>query len=234
MGEETPKKDMLLATSILVSALIIGGSFIYGSSRGGASSSASVSGTLAGSSGSGTGQAVAVSASNNVVLGSPGAPVEMVLFGDYQCPFCKKMYDDVEGRIRDEYVATGKVRMVYRDFPIDNLHPFARRAAEAAECAREQGAYWLFHDYLYERQSEIPGLDYGAVAVSLGLDRGPFESCVGSGAYKAEVEADYQDGIAAGVQGTPTTFINGKRLPGAAPYESFRDAIEAALVDAGT
>ncbi len=176
-----------------------------------------------------------VSVDDDVILGDVDAPVTIIEFGDYQCPFCKTLYTNAELAIRNAYVAKGLVRFVYRDFPLDRIHPYARAAAEAAQCASDQNKYWEYHDYLFEHQEEIPSLDFVTVAQSLGLDMEQFSLCVTSRKYRAEVEKDYQDGIAAGVTGTPTTFVNGVMVQiggksaGAASYSLFQAKIEEAL-----
>lgn len=165
----------------------------------------------------------------NAILGDPNAPVTWIEFGDYECPFCKQLFE-TEKRIKEEYVATGKMKMVYRDFPLD-FHPNAVPAAEAAECAGDQGSYWAYHDILFERQSQLGTLNYVAVAGELGLDTEIFASCVENRTHKDEVEKDMRDGVAAGVQGTPGVFINGEMVAGAYPYEHFVEIIERKLAE---
>lgn len=165
---------------------------------------------------------------DDVILGEVNAPVTLIEFGDYECPFCKKMFDESEPQIRKEYIETGKVRMVYRDFPL-SFHPSAMPAAEASECAKEQGKFWLYHDALFNRQAQLSTLNYVSLAKELGLNEMQFKSCVETHKYKSEIENDYQDGLAAGVDGTPATFVNGKLVSGAQPYSVFKAEIEAAL-----
>jgi protein-disulfide isomerase len=183
---------------------------------------------------------------DDVVLGNPNAPVTVVEFGDYQCPFCERLYSGAERQIRETYVKQGLVKFVYRDFPLDQtsperpvpLHPYARAAAEAAECARDQDKFWEYHDYLFENQPGIPRMDFVAVAKTLGLQEIQFRSCIETRKYRNEVEKDLQDGIALGVRGTPATFVNGVLVTingqsaGAAPFSIFQAAIEQALRDA--
>jgi len=225
-------KENFLPFSILAAAVIIGGSLIY---TAGVSVDTPGKALLA----ENTDAPVVndevpivanVSIDDDVILGDPNAPVTMIVFGDFQCPYCKQLFTDAETKIREKYVAEGKVKIVNRDFPLDQIHPFAREAAEAAECARDQGKYWMYHDALYTRQSEIgTTLDYIKLATELGMKEASFRACVTSSKYKDEVEKDYQDGVAAGVQGTPATFINGKMISGARPYASFEAEIESAL-----
>jgi len=228
--DQPTKRSNFLSISILAAALIIGGSLIYSAGLKGGGATRPVAQVVGGNE----------AATNNnpgidddVILGDPEAPVTLIEFGDYQCPFCKRMFDETEKRLRDEYVKTGKLNMVYRDFPLDQIHPFARPAAEAAECARDEEKYWVYHDLLFNRQGEIPSMDFVAVAEELRLDTTQFKQCFDSRKYQDEVQKDYDDGIAAGVTGTPGNFIisgNFSRfLPGALPYEAFKAAIEEAL-----
>lgn len=168
---------------------------------------------------------------DDVVLGEADAPVTVIVFGDYECPFCERLYQDAEKQMREEYIKTGKVKMVYRDYPL-SFHPSAQPAAEAAECAGDQGKYWQYHDALFERQSTLATLNYIDLAGELGLDKTAFKSCVETNKFASEVAQDQADGIAAGVDGTPASFINGKLVSGAVPYATFKAAIEAALAEA--
>lgn len=221
-----------LSLSILVAAFVIGGSLVYSANvRGGSDKPLAEVGATPGVDNNRSGGG-APAMDDDVILGNPEALVTLIEFGDYQCPFCKRMFDDTEKLLREEYIRTGKVKMVYRDFPLDQIHPYARGAAEAAECARDGGKYWAYHDALFTKQSEIPKLDYVKLAKELGLDSARFKACVDSGTYKSEVEADYQDGVKAGVRGTPASFINGQLLEGAQPYESFKRVIDLALQNA--
>ncbi len=244
-NQPQPKKDSFLAISILAAAVIIGGSFVYGSGLrgGGAGQTAQVSGN--GQSAS----TITPQADDDVILGDAAAPVTVIEFGDYQCPYCGAVFgvaeevaaqlrsrdpnwEPFEPRLREEYIKTGKVKMVYRDFPLDSIHPYATPSAEAAECAREEGKYWLAHDYLFEHQSELAALASGKfadLARAIGVDQKIFASCVTKRAYKDEVRKDYADGVAAGITGTPTSFVNGKAISGAVSYGTLKAAIDEAL-----
>lgn len=215
------QKSNFLAISILAAAVIVGGSVIYSANI--ASEVEEVADT----------NSKTPDIGGNVILGDSRAPVTLIEFGDYQCPFCFKLFKETEERLREDYIKTGKLNMVWRDFPLDQIHPFARPAAEAAECARDEGKYWTYHDALFEKQKELASLDFTILAGELGLDTAQFQSCVDTRKYQDEVEKDYQDGIAAGVTGTPGNFIVSgefvKYLPGALPYEAFKAAIEEAL-----
>jgi len=216
----------LIAGSIIIAAIIIGGAVLYKPGQGVAnrpSETANASDVI---------NPVAPSIDDDFVLGDSEAPVTMIVFGDYQCPYCKKMFDETETKIRTKYVDTGMVQMVYRDYPLDSIHPFARKAAEASQCAGDQGSYWQYHDALFAKQAEIPALNFTELAVSMKLDGTIFDECLSSGKFTAEVEKDSQDGQALGIEGTPASYINGTLIPGAYPYETFEQVIEAALKSA--
>lgn len=165
---------------------------------------------------------------DDVVVGDANAPVTVIEFGDYECPYCEQFYTTIEKPMREEYIKTGKVKMVFRDYPL-SFHPAAQPAAEAAECAGEQGKYWEYHDALYEHQATIESLDYVKLAGDLGLNKTTFKTCADTHKYAAEIAKDQADGNAAGVDGTPASFINGQLVSGAVPYATFKAAIEAAL-----
>ena len=165
------------------------------------------------------------------VDGSSDAPVTIVEFSDYECPFCGRFYNDALKQIRSEYIDTGKVRVVYRDFPL-SFHPDAQKAAEAAECAGKQNKYWEMHDKLFENNTALGVANLKQYAVDIGLNAEQFNSCLDNGETASEIRADFSDGSAAGVSGTPTFFINGQKIVGAQPYAAFKAAIDAALESA--
>jgi len=151
--------------------------------------------------------------------------VTIIEFSDFQCPFCFRAAPTVR-----QVLATygDKIRLVYRHYPIPG-HPQARPAAEASACAAEQGKFWEFHDRLFADQSKLSAADLKQDAAAIGLDAAKFDSCVTSGKYKADVDADIQAGEAAGVNGTPAFFVNGRLLSGAQPFESFKRVIDEEL-----
>ena len=176
---------------------------------------------------------VSVSADDDPVLGNKDAPVTVIEFSDFECPFCGRAFTDAVTGMKKDYVETGKVKFVYRDFPL-SFHPQATPAAEAAECADEQGKFWEFHDTLFQNQGSLSDAFYKQTAADLGLDTAKFNSCVESRKYRAEVQQDLAAGSAAGVSGTPTFYIGNDKdgyteLVGAQPYAVLRQAIEAAL-----
>ena len=157
-----------------------------------------------------------VLSSDDPSLGTPGAIVEIVEFADFGCPWS----EDSSSVMREAALKyPDKIHYVYRDFPIDELHPIAHAAAEAAECAHDQGKFWEYHDKLYQNQARLDEDDFVRFAQELNLHMGQFESCVVSRRHQDEVINDYRDGVEAGVRGTPTFFINGNRIPGSIPAD---------------
>jgi len=168
-------------------------------------------------------------ADDDPVRGDSNAKVTIVEFSDFQCPFCAKAYPTVKQTLE---TYSGKVRLVYRDFPLSSTHPLAQKAAEASECAEEQGKFWEYHDKLFESQAEWAGKgaeQFKKYAQDLGLDAEKFNACLDSDKYREEVLKDLGDGQKLGVTGTPTFFINGKMLVGAQPFEAFKQIIEEEL-----
>ncbi|MFH1316493.1 MAG: thioredoxin domain-containing protein [Candidatus Woesearchaeota archaeon] len=164
------------------------------------------------------------------VKGDPNAPVTIVEFSDYECPFCARFYSQTYGQIDDEYIKTGKAKLVYRDFPL-GFHAQAQKAAEAAECAGEQGKYYEMHDKLFEDGVSGGVASFKKYASEIGLDNEAFNTCLDSGEMADEVNKDFQDGQKAGVTGTPAFFINGKLIVGAQPFSAFKQAIDAELAN---
>ena len=174
-----------------------------------------------------------ISADDDPFLGSPNAPVTIIEFSDFECPFCKKFFDGTLQDIITNYVDTGKVKYVLRDFPLSDIHPDAEIAAEAANCANEQDKYWEFHDLLFQNQEDwISGnttVEFKKYGSSLGLNEEQFTLCLESGKYVDEILMDMQDGLNAGVQGTPTFYINGVKVVGAQVYSVFKQVIDEEL-----
>jgi protein-disulfide isomerase len=162
------------------------------------------------------------------VLGDNNAPVTIVSFEDYQCPFCKRAKDQTFPQLKQEYIDTGKVRYIYRDFPL-SFHPQAQPAAEASECADDQGKFWEYHEALFANQATLGRDLYIQLAGQFGMDVEEFTSCFDSGKFKQEVQNDFTYGSQVGVSGTPTFFINGVKLVGAQPYQAFKQVIDSEL-----
>jgi len=160
------------------------------------------------------------------VKGDPKAPVTIVEFSDFQCPYCKRS----EGTLHDLLTKyNGRVKLAYLDFPLPEIHPKAERAAEAARCAGEQGKFWEYHDALYAEQSKLDDPELLTRARSLHLDEKAFQSCLDSGKFKSKIEADLEQGRKVGVAGTPGFFVNGVFLSGALPQADFEKAINTQL-----
>ena len=184
-----------------------------------------------------TGSKVSVSEDDDPFIGDKDAPVVIIEFSDFQCPFCRRHYTQTLPQLKAEYIDTGKVKYVYRDFPLTQIHPAAVPAAEAAECADEQGKFWELHDKIFDKENEQ---GQGTVSFSIedvkswaaeipGIDTAKLNQCIDSEKYAQEVQKDLADGLAAGVGGTPTFYINGKELVGAVPYSAIKAAIDAEL-----
>lgn len=170
------------------------------------------------------------SADNSV--GDLQAPVHVEEFSDFQCPFCRRFTEEVEPSLVEEYVVAGKVYFTYRQFPI--LGTASVRAAEASLCAREQGAFWPYHDVLFTNQDETNPQSFSEerladFAEAVGIDGGQLSRCLDERRYAAEVQADAQAAFAAGMNSTPNFLINGLKLTGLLPYSEFARAIEDSL-----
>ncbi len=171
---------------------------------------------------------VDVSIDDDEFVGDPNAPVTIVEFTDFECKVCSMHYQQIYPQIHQKYVETGLVRYVVRDYPIE-FHLQAQKAAEAAECAGEQGNYWEMHYMLFENQANLSVDNYKKWAREIGLDGAIFDECLDSGAMEEEVKMDVADGSSYGVHGTPIFFINGKMISGAKPFAVFDAAIQKAL-----
>ena len=168
---------------------------------------------------------IAVSVDDDASKGPEKAPVTIVEFSDYQCPFCSRAETTVT-EVLKKY--GDKVRLVYRDYPL-SFHPNAEGAAEAAECAKDQGKFWEMHNAMFANQAKLTSADLVETAGGLGLDKDKFKACLDSGKMKTEVQKDFQDGQKYGVSGTPTFFINGLKLVGARDVSSFTEIIDQEL-----
>ena len=188
---------------------------------------------------------VKTSVDDDPILGDKNAPITLIEFSDYECPFCKRHFDQTLPQLIKDYIDTGKVKLVFRDFPLSFHDPMATTEAIAASCAREQGgdtAYFKFHDEMFKQTtSNGNGLSKDkiyTIATDLGLNTENLKSCVEAEKYKDEVTKDIADGSAAGVSGTPG-FLIGKSSPdgkitgtplvGAQPYSAFKTIIDQQL-----
>ncbi len=169
--------------------------------------------------------------------GDKNAKVTLVEYTDYQCPFCGRHVRQTLPQIDKEFIQTGKVKYVLRDFPLESIHPLAFKASEAAYCAGEQGKYWEMHDRLFADQKAIASKDLPEHAQAIGLDSGKFQECLASGKHAAKIRAALVEGQKAGVRGTPAFFLGltapdgskvkiERMISGAQGYPVFQAAIE--------
>lgn len=189
----------------------------------------------------GSGMIQNVSIDDDPVKGNDNAKITIIEFSDFQCPFCERFATQTFSQLMTEYVDSGKAKFVYRDFPLDDLHPNARAAALAAECAHSQGKFWEYHEKLFSQQGEWERLNSTAVSTAfvgmasgLNLDKSSFNTCLESKKYSDEVKNDYSQGTRYGVTGTPTFFIGNSndgfvKVVGSKPIQSFRDVIDPLL-----
>jgi protein-disulfide isomerase len=166
-------------------------------------------------------------------MGSPDAPVTIYEFSDFGCPSCRQFSLFTLPTIKEEYIDTGKVQFIYKDYPVVSQH--GDLAAQAAECAGEQGAYWAMHDQLFidpaewDASPEAAQVAFRRYAEALGIDPQAIMTCLAEARYKADVDQDFEEGLDIGLFGTPSFIINRKLLSGAHPPDVFRDVIEQAL-----
>jgi protein-disulfide isomerase len=182
-----------------------------------------------------------ISADNDPVIGNLDAPITIIEFSDFQCPFCARFYTQTLPLIYEEYIDQGKVKLVFRDYPIQSIHPNAVPASVASECANEQGKFKEMHDILFDNQNQWSGQETGDAlslfsqyATEIQLEQETFDSCLTSGKYIEEIQKDLSDGQNYGVTGTPGFFIGNDQigyveLKGAQPFDSFKKVIDAQL-----
>ncbi len=160
--------------------------------------------------------------------GDKDAPVTIIEFSDYQCPYCAKFDMQTLPALEENYIKTGKVKFVYRDFPL-GFHKNAQKASEASECADEQGKFWEMHDKIFQNQHALDAKSLKKYAQELGLETEKFNSCLDSGKMASEVQKDLSDGTSYGISGTPAFLINGILVSGAQPFNVFQEIIEGEL-----
>ncbi|AFS81223.1 DSBA oxidoreductase [Candidatus Nitrosopumilus koreensis AR1] len=184
---------------------------------------------------------VKISADDDPIIGNPDAPITIIEFSDFQCPFCARFYTQTLPLLLDQYIEEGKVKLVFRDFPIQSIHPNALPASVAAECANEQGKFKEMHDILFDNQVQWSNQEtvdalsmFSQYATQIQLEQETFDSCLTSGKYVEEIRNDLDDGRSYQVTGTPGFFIGNDEigyveLKGAQPFESFKKVIDAQL-----
>jgi protein-disulfide isomerase len=163
---------------------------------------------------------------NSYAIGPADAPITIVEFSDYQCPYCRRWHEQVYEPLLASY--PGKIRLVYRHFPLTSIHPDAMSAAEASMCAGEQDAFWPFHEKLFSSES-LGNPTYIQYAQDLGLNMNNFESCVNDRKYQQAVDEDLNFAVDLGIRSTPTFFINGLAVVGAQPLDVFKQVIDKEL-----
>lgn len=239
----------IIAGAILLGSLIISGGILFSRGTFQKTSDSGTAGILKPSENSSPiaerpGESVKVSTDDDAVLGDKDAPVTLIEFSDYECPFCKRSFTDVLPELKKTYIDTGKVKLVFRDFPL-SFHANAEKEAEAAECARSLGddaTYYKFHDQIFTKTtSNGAGLaltELPVIAKNLGLNVNQFQQCLDSGKFKDEVAKDMADGEAAGISGTPSWIIGasskdgqieGQLVVGAQPFSAFKAIIDEKL-----
>jgi len=232
--ETNNNKDYILPASIIVAAVLIAGSIIYlvGSSK---TNSGGVANNNGGQNPSAVNTDVQKLGSRDVILGDAKAPVTIIEYGDYQCPYCVRFFQTTEQSIRDNYVKNGKVKIVFRGFQF--LGAESELAGQAAECAKDQNNFWTYHDAIYNAEAKDGSENNGnmnrdffiGLAKNAGLDVNKFTSCYDGGKYASTVKQGTQDAAALGVNSTPTLFVNGQIVKGALPFDQFKTIIDAAL-----
>ncbi len=232
------KKDRFLPISILIAAVLIAGSVVF-SVLYHPGASAPADGAAGTGAAAGTNAAVMKIGPRDEILGNPNAPITLVEYGDYQCPFCTAFFKQTQPQIVSNYVNKGVVRMVFRNFPF--LGPESIAAAQAAECAFDQHKLWAYHDALYQAKADDEAKGGGendgslnrtlfvSIAGKLGLDMPTFTSCLDGNKHASDVTAAKTAAGAAGVNSTPNFFVNGAQIIGAQPYATFSAAIDAAV-----
>ncbi len=182
-----------------------------------------------------------ISADNDPVIGNLDAPITIIEFSDFQCPFCARFFTQTLPLIYEEYIDQGKVKLVFRDYPIQSIHPNAVPASVASECANEQGKFKEMHDILFGKQNEwskqetVDALSlFSQYATEIQLEQETFDSCLTSGKYIDEIQKDLVDGQNYGVSGTPGFFVGNDQIgyvqiKGAQPFDIFKKVIDAQL-----
>ena len=163
--------------------------------------------------------------------GPANAPVTIVEFSDFECPFCKSFNPTLE-QVRKEF--GDKVRIVFRQYPLSAIHPNAQKAAEASLCADDQGKFWEMHDALFADRSKLAVAELKKTAAGLKLDAAKFDLCLDSGRYAGRVKQDFREGTQAGVNGTPAIFVNGRPMSGAVPFEDVAKIIREEMARGGS
>lgn len=236
MENNQPKNNYTVAVSIVVAAIVIGAAIIYAVGKGGSSAPQTAANKASTS--------VSQITSRDVILGDKNAPVTVIEYGDYQCPYCAEFFNNIEPALK-VYVQSGKINMIFREMSF--IGSESQSAAEASYCAADQGKFWEYHDLVYQTKyndyfknsgSENDGALSDNVLIGLAdqlkLDHNQFAQCLSSHKYSSAVSSDNQAAQSLGVNSTPTVFINGQQMPsGVLSVSDYQKAIDSALSAAG-
>ncbi|MBX4212184.1 DsbA family protein [Candidatus Pacearchaeota archaeon] len=230
----TIKKETLwmYSTFILAAILIIGAVVYFSNGTTNGNSGNVNTGTQPAANLPAQGQKVEVNLGDSPREGNPNAKVTVVEFTDYQCPFCGRHYTDTYLQLKKNYIDTGKILYVLKDYPLSQIHPEAQKAAEATRCVRDQkgdAGYLAMHDKIFSNQASLSVDNEKKWAREIGVNGAQFDSCLDSGKHTKDVQDEQAYGATLGVQGTPSFFVNGQPIEGAQPYSVFQQAIEAGL-----
>lgn len=232
--QNTSRHNLTIPASIIIAGVLIAGSIVYVVGKDQTSPPVPTKGV----DNAANAAALLTVSADDAVLGDVAASVTIIEYGDYQCPFCGKFFEDVEPGLRDKYIKTGKAKLIFRNFQF--LGPESFAAGAAAECARDQNQFWTYHDALYraeiadgeEHNGNLNRAFFLRLAREAKLDEAVFAQCIDSGTHQAFVKKESEDGRLIGVNATPTTFVNGVMIRGFAPNDPrIEQAIEAALKD---
>ena len=238
------RKDYFLPVSIVIAGVLIAGAIVFamtykgGSSAGGGSAAQQQTATSTAD--------VMKLGSRDVILGDANAPVTIIEYGDYQCPYCNMFFVETQPLIVKNYIDTGKVKMIFRNFIVNDRtsdQHESHNSALAAECAKDQNKFWDFHDALSqlefndetanpqtaENNGNLSRDAFMTIAKTLGMDQDKFASCFDSGQYSSEVQQESDQAMKYGLSATPTFFINGQQVIGALPYSQFQTGIDSLL-----
>ena len=159
------------------------------------------------------------------IKGDPNAPSTIIEFSDFQCPFCEKFWSTTLLQLEAEYINAGKAKFIYKHLPLTRIHGFAFKAAEASECAADQGKFWEYQDILFERQDKLSKSNLKSYAKEIGLDTTLFDACLDSGVMSERVRLDIAEATKRGVSSTPIFFVNDQKVEGAQPFAVFKSIL---------
>ncbi len=213
------KNNLAVPIAIVIAGIIMGGALYFGNKNGSPANNQNESQDTPVNTVQQNAGPKEISSKDHV-LGNPSAEISYFIYSDLQCPYCRRFHSTIK-QITEDYVKNGKIKMIFRHFPLSMIHPNAEKFAEATECAVELGGETKFWEYM-DKLIELDTDDTSKTAEAVGLDKTQFESCLNGGKYAEKVKADYDSGINAGVQGTPHSIIvkDGKNYPvsGALPH----------------